>query len=262
MDLNLTGRHALVCGASEGIGRAAAHELALLGASVTLLARRAEVLAEVMAALPRTPGEQHHDGIAVDVADAAPLQAKVSALAAARPIHILVNNTGSPPGGRAIDAVADDYLAAFHRHLLANQLLAQSTVPGMRAAGWGRIINVVSTSVKEPIANLGVSNTIRGAVASWAKTLSKELGAYGITVNNVLPGYTRTGRLEQILRDRVQATGKDEAAVSAAMLASVPAGRFAEAHEVAAAIAFLATPAAGYVNGVSLAVDGGRMQSI
>jgi 3-oxoacyl-[acyl-carrier protein] reductase len=262
MDLNLTGRHALVCGASEGIGRAAAHELALLGASVTLLARRADVLAEVMAALPRTPGEQHHDGIAVDVADAAPLQAKVSALAAARPIHILVNNTGGPPGGRAIDAVADDYLAAFHLHLLANQLLAQLTVPGMRAAGWGRIINVVSTSVKEPIANLGVSNTIRGAVASWAKTLSKELGAYGITVNNVLPGYTRTGRLEQILRDRVQATGKDEATVSAAMLASVPAGRFAEAHEVAAAIAFLATPAAGYVNGVSLAVDGGRMQSI
>ena len=156
----------------------------------------------------------------------------------------------------------DDYLAAFQRHLLANQWLAQLTVPGMREAGWGRIVNVVSTSVKEPIANLGVSNTIRGAVASWAKTLSRELGADGITVNNVLPGYTRTGRLEQILRDRVQATGKDEAAVSAAMLASVPAGRFAEAHEVAAAIAFLATPAAGYVNGVSLAVDGGRMQSI
>jgi 3-oxoacyl-[acyl-carrier protein] reductase len=132
----------------------------------------------------------------------------------------------------------------------------------MRAAHWGRIINVVSTSVKEPIANLGVSNTIRGAVASWAKTLSKELGADGITVNNVLPGYTRTQRLEQILRDRVQATGKDEAAISAAMLASVPAGRFAEAHEVAAAIAFLATPAAAYVNGVSLAVDGGRMQSL
>ena len=262
MDLNLAGRHALVCGASEGIGRAAAHELALLGASVTLLARRADVLADVAARLPRTVDGQHHDSVAIDVADAAALQAKVGALVTVRPIHILVNNTGGPPGGRAIDAAADDYLSAFHRHLLANQTLAQAVVPGMRQAGWGRIVNVVSTSVKEPIANLGVSNAIRGAVASWAKTLSKELGADGITVNNVLPGYTRTQRLGQILHDRVQSTGKDEAAISAAMLATVPAGRFAEAHEIAAAIAFLASPAAAYITGISLAVDGGRMQSI
>lgn len=121
---------------------------------------------------------------------------------------------------------------------------------------------MVSTSVKEPIPNLGVSNAIRGAVASWAKTLSRELGADGITVNNVLPGYTRTGRLQQILADRSAASGKDEAAVAAGMLATVPAGRFADPAEIAAAIAFLASPAAGYVNGVSLAVDGGRMQSI
>ncbi|MBD9477542.1 SDR family oxidoreductase [Pseudoxanthomonas sp. PXM02] len=262
MDLNLAGRHALVCGASEGIGRAAAHELALLGADVTVLARRAEVLTEVAAALPRVADGQRHDSIATDVSDAETLQDKVGRLVAERPVHILINNTGGPPGGRAIDAGASDYLAAFQRHLLANQALSQLTVPGMRSAGWGRIVNVVSTSVKEPIANLGVSNTIRGAVASWAKTLSKELGADGITVNNLLPGYTRTQRLEQILRDRVQATGKDESAISAAMLASVPAGRFAEAHEIAAAIAFLASPAAGYITGVSLAVDGGRMQSI
>lgn len=262
MDLNLAGRHALVCGASEGIGRAAAHELALLGANVTVLARRADVLAEAAAGLPRTVSGQHHGSIAVDVADADALQAKVSALAAASPIHVLVNNSGGPPAGRAIEAVADDFLAAFRRHLLANQVLAQAAVPGMRTAGWGRIVNVVSTSVKEPIANLGVSNTIRGAVASWAKTLSKELGADGITVNNVLPGYTRTQRLDQILRDRVQSTGKEEAAISAAMLATVPVGRFAEPGEIASAIAFLASPAAGYITGVSLAVDGGRMQSI
>ncbi len=261
MDLNLAGRHALVCGASEGIGRAAAIELALLGADVTVLARRAAVLEDVVAALPRVEG-QRHGTLVQDVADTAALDAGVRAALADHPVHILVNNTGGPPGGRALDAGADDYLAAFQRHVLANQTLAQAVVSGMRQARWGRIINVVSTSVKEPIANLGVSNTIRGAVASWAKTLSKELGADGITVNNVLPGYTRTQRLEQILRDRVEATGKDEATVSAAMLASVPAGRFAEAHEVAAAIAFLATPAAGYVNGVSLAVDGGRMQSL
>lgn len=262
MDLNLAGRHALVCGASEGIGRAAAHELALLGADVTVLARRAEVLADVAAALPRVAGSQQHTTIALDVADAVALRETVGRLVATRPVHILVNNTGGPPGGRALDAGADDYLAAFQRHLLANQALAQLTVPGMRTAGWGRIVNIVSTSVKEPIPNLGVSNTIRGAVASWAKTLSRELGADGITVNNVLPGYTRTQRLEQILHDRIQATGKDEATVSATMLTTVPAGRFAEAHEIAAAIAFLASPAAGYISGVSLAVDGGRMQSI
>ena len=262
MDLNLAGRHALVCGASEGIGRAAAHELALLGADVTVLARRPEALAEVAAALPRVAGSQQHATIALDVADAVALRETVGRLVATRPVHILVNNTGGPPGGRALDAGADDYLAAFQRHLLANQALAQLTVPGMRTAGWGRIVNIVSTSVKEPIPNLGVSNTIRGAVASWAKTLSRELGADGITVNNVLPGYTRTQRLEQILHDRIQATGKDEATVSATMLATVPAGRFAEAHEIAAAIAFLASPAASYISGVSLAVDGGRMQSI
>lgn len=262
MDLNLAGRHALICGASEGIGRAAAHELALLGADVTVLARRPEALAEVAAALPRVAGSQQHATIALDVADAVALRETVGRLVATRPVHILVNNTGGPPGGRALDAGADDYLAAFQRHLLANQALAQLTVPGMRTAGWGRIVNIVSTSVKEPIPNLGVSNTIRGAVASWAKTLSRELGADGITVNNVLPGYTRTQRLEQILHDRVRSTGKDEAAVSAAMLATVPAGRFAEASEIAAAIAFLASPAAGYISGVSLAVDGGRMQSI
>lgn len=262
MDLNLAGRHALVCGASEGIGRAAAHELALLGADVTVLARRPEALAKVAAALPGVASSQQHATIALDVADAVALREAVGRLVATRPVHVLVNNTGGPPGGRALDAEADDYLAAFQRHLLANQALAQLTVPGMRTAAWGRIVNVVSTSVKEPIANLGVSNAIRGAVASWAKTLSKELGADGITVNNVLPGYTRTQRLAQILHDRVQATGKDEATISAAMLASVPAGRFAEAHEIAAAIAFLASPAAAYINGVSLAVDGGRMQSI
>lgn len=262
MDLNLAGRHALVCGASEGIGRAAAIELALLGADVTVLARRAAVLEDVVASLPLVADGQRHRALAQDVADTAALAADVGAALVDHPVHILINNTGGPPGGRALDAGADDYLAAFQRHLLANQTLAQAVVPGMRQAQWGRIINVVSTSVKEPIANLGVSNTVRGAVASWAKTLSKELGADGITVNNVLPGYTRTQRLEQILRDRMEATGKHEAAVSEAMLASVPAGRFAEAHEVAAAIAFLATPAAGYVNGVSLAVDGGRMQSL
>ena len=262
MDLNLSGKHALVCGGSEGIGRAVAHELALLGADVTVLARRAERLQAVTTALPRVYEGQSHDWIAADVADHGALLAQVNALVSANPVHLLVNNTGGPPGGRAIDAQASAYLAAFQQHLLANQVLVQTVLPGMQAARWGRIINVISTSVKEPIANLGVSNSIRGAVASWAKTLSRELGGDGITVNNVLPGYTRTQRLEQILDDRSASTGKSRDAVAATMLSTVPAGRFAEADEIAAAIAFLASPAAGYINGVSLAVDGGRMQSI
>jgi 3-oxoacyl-[acyl-carrier protein] reductase len=261
MDLDLTGRHALVCGASEGIGRATAIELALLGADVTVLARRQAALDAVVAALPRS-GRQAHRSLAGDMGDREALGAAVSALVAQAPVHILVNNTGGPPGGAVFDADADAFLDAFGKHVLANQLLAQAVVPGMRAAGWGRIVNVVSTSVYEPIAGLGVSNTTRGAVASWAKTLSRELAPHGITVNNVLPGYTETGRIDQIVRDRVAATGQSEVAVRDAMRANVPAGRLAKPEETAGVIAFLCSPAAGYVTGVSLAVDGGRMASI
>ncbi len=261
MDLDLTGRHALVCGASEGIGRATAQELALLGADVTVLSRREDALRAVVDALPRSGG-QRHGLLAADVADTDGLRAVVTACVAERPVHILVNNTAGPAGGPVHAADEAAFLDTFRRHLLANQALVQATLPGMRAAGWGRIVNVISTSVYEPIPNLGVSNTVRGAVASWAKTLSREVAGDGITVNNVLPGYTETGRLAQILADRARAGGQSEDAVAATMRASVPAGRFARPGEVAAAIAFLCAPAAGYINGISLAVDGGRLQSI
>jgi 3-oxoacyl-[acyl-carrier protein] reductase len=262
MDLNLDGRHALVCGGSEGIGRAAAIELAGMGASVTLLARRESALREVADALPRADVAQTHGWITADVNDTDELRRRIQAAATAHPFHVLVNNSGGPPSGPAHTAADAAFLDAFRQHLLAAQACVQAVLPGMRDARFGRIVNVISTSVKEPIVNLGVSNTIRGAVASWAKTLSRELAADGITVNNVLPGYTRTQRLEQILRDRAAATGKTEEAVAQGMLATVPVGRFAQAQEIAAAIAFLASPAAAYINGVSLAVDGGRMQSI
>ncbi len=261
MDLNLNGKHALVCGASEGIGHAAAHELALLGADVTVLARRADALQAVVDALPRT-GTQRHSAVVADVSDTVGLRAAIDALVAVHPIHILVNNTSGPAGGPAHGASEDAFLDTFRKHLLANHALVQAALPGMRAARWGRIVNVISTSVREPIPNLGVSNTIRGAVASWAKTLSRELAADGITVNNVLPGYTETARLSQILHDRALASGQTEDAVAAGMRQSVPAARFAQPMEIAAAIAFLCAPAAAYINGVSLAVDGGRMQSI
>ncbi len=261
MDLDLTGKHALVCGASHGIGKAAAIELAALGANVTLLSRTDASLKKALAELPQG-GAQKHTCIAIDMNDHAALAEKVSSAAKADPILIVVNNTGGPPGGQASAAKAEEFTAAFSQHLLANHTILQAVLPGMKAAKYGRIVNVISTSVKEPIRNLGVSNTIRAAVASWAKTLAGELGSFGITVNNVLPGYTKTARLEQILGDRAKATQQNEAAVEKAMLATVPAGRFADAHEIGSVIAFLATPAAGYINGVNVPVDGGRTQSL
>ena len=262
MNYSLADKHALVCGASEGIGRATAFALAAMGANVTVLARRLDKLDELVAVLPRPDSSQRHGALSADVADGMALRAKLELLCAGNPVHILINNTAGPAGGPAHSADPAAYLSVFQQHLIANQILVQAVLPGMRAASWGRIVNIISTSVKEPIANLGVSNTVRGAVAGWAKTLASELGPDGITVNNVLPGYTRTQRLAQILAERAAAAGKPEQAIADAMLASVPAGRFAEAEEIAAAVAFLCSPEAGYINGINLPVDGGRTRSL
>lgn len=262
MQLNLDGRHAVVCGASQGIGHASAIELALLGASVTLLARRVELLEALAAELPHTHADQRHGFIAADVSDTAALRTQAETLVAHAPVHILVNNSGGPPPGSVLDAAPEDFYAAWRQHLLACHTLAQAVVPGMRAAGWGRIVNVISTSVREPIPGIGVSNTTRGAVASWAKTLAGELAPSGITVNNVLPGSTRTPRIEQIVAARARKTGKPPSEVQQEMEAEVPMRRFADAAEIAAAVAFLASPAASYITGVSLPVDGGRMRSL
>jgi 3-oxoacyl-[acyl-carrier protein] reductase len=258
----LAGRLALVCGASEGIGRASAFALAARGASVCVLARRLDRLEDLREQLPIVRAGQRHRAAAADVAQTDALRGKLDALLADEPIHILVNNTAGPAGGPAHAADPEAYVAVFRQHLVAGQVLVQALLPGMRAAGWGRIVNIISTSVKEPIANLGVSNTVRGAVAGWAKTLATELGPDGITVNNVLPGYTRTQRLEQILAERAASTGRPADAIAEAMLATVPAGRFAEPAEIAAAVAFLCSPEAGYINGINLPVDGGRTRSL
>jgi 3-oxoacyl-[acyl-carrier protein] reductase len=262
MNLDLTGKHALVCGGSAGIGHAAAIELARLGAEVTLLARSHDALENALAVLPRTHAAQTHATLAVDMNDHAALREKVEAAAKARAVQILVNNSGGPPGGPAHTAAIDEFRTAFEQHIIAAQTILQAILPGMQSSGYGRIVNVISTSVKEPIRNLGVSNTIRGAMASWAKTLATELGPFGITVNNVLPGYTKTRRLDQILADRSKTTGKSEDDVAKTMLATVPLGRFADPSEIAGVIAFLASPAAAYVNGINVPVDGGRMQSL
>ncbi|MEO8809478.1 MAG: SDR family oxidoreductase [Rhodanobacter sp.] len=262
MQLDLSGRHALVCGASQGIGRACAIELALLGASVTVLARRGDVLATLANDLPRTHDTQRHDFVVADAGDTDALRTRIEELVAAAPVHILVNNSGGPPPGSIVDATTQDFLEALRRHLLASHALVQSVLPGMRDAGWGRIVNIISTSVKEPIPGIGVSNTTRGAVASWAKTLAGELAPFGITVNNVLPGSTDTPRIEQIVAARAQKSGRRQQDVQQEMAAEIPMGRFADPAETAAAVAFLASPAASYITGVSLPVDGGRMRSL
>jgi 3-oxoacyl-[acyl-carrier protein] reductase len=177
-------------------------------------------------------------------------------------VHILVNNAGGPPGGPITEAKPDDFLAALRSHLLTSHLLVQAVLPGMRAAGYGRIVNIISTSVKQPIKGLGVSNTTRGAMASWAKTLAGEVARDGITVNNVLPGSTRTARLTGLIDARARTSGRPAAAIEQEMLDEIPMGRFAEPAEVAAAVAFFASPAAGYITGVSLAVDGGRTTAL
>ncbi|MCK4659652.1 MAG: SDR family oxidoreductase [Phycisphaerae bacterium] len=258
----LMDRRALVCGSTQGIGRACAHELARLGAAVTLVARNEENLRQVRSELSTAAGQAHHY-LCVDFVDPQALPDKVAGhIEAHGPIHILVNNTGGPPPGQILDADPQAFQAAFSQHLIANHLLTQAVVAGMKQAGFGRIINIISISVKQPIPGLGVSNTTRWAVASWAKTLAGELGPFGITVNNVLPGYTDTQRLRSLLKRKADQTGTTLEEIEAGIKAEIPARRFAAPEEIAAAVGFLASPAASYVNGINLPVDGGRTQCL
>lgn len=261
MELSLEGKRAVVCGSTQGIGKASAHELALLGASVILMARDEQKLKVVCATLPVRAGQQHSYRVA-DFSNPAQVQTAIDSIVAEGVVHILINNTGGPPGGQAIDARLEEFTQAFSNHLLCNHVLVQAVVAGMKQAQYGRIVNIISTSVKIPLKGLGVSNTIRGAVANWSKTLSLELGSYGITVNNVLPGATMTGRLESIIQTKAEKTQRSSDDVQAEMIAEIPARRIGEAHEVAAAVAFLASPAASYINGINVPVDGGRTGSL
>ena len=253
----LNGKKALVCGGSEGIGLASAQALAALGADVTLLARREAALLAALATLP-VSSDQRHDILTADVSKLDQVLEQIRASG----FDILINNSAGPAGGALFKADTAQLLSVFEQHVLAGQNLLQAIVPHMQARQWGRIVNIISTSVKEPIPMLGVSNTIRGAMAAWAKTLASELGADGITVNNVLPGYTQTQRLDQILKERAANAGKSVQDIAKGMIASVPAGRFAQAAEVAHAVAFLCQPLSGYINGINLPVDGGRTKSL
>lgn len=261
MNLSLLHKNALVGGSSAGIGRATAIELAALGANVTLMARTESALQETLASLDTSLGQQH-SYLIVDFSDSQGLLAQVTQLLETKLVHILVNNTGGPAGGPITEARGEAFLMTYHNHLICNQILAQAVLPGMKAEGYGRILNIISTSVKEPLDGLGVSNTTRWAVAAWAKTWANEVGQFGITVNNILPGFTRTGRLEEIVGKRAAANASSVEAVENQFKNQVPMRRFAEPSEVAAAVAFLASPAAAYINGINLPVDGGRTKSL
>lgn len=258
MKLDLNQRSAIVCGSSQGIGLAAAIEIATLGANVVLLARHELRLQTALRQLPSTDAQQHSYLVA-DFSDPAALKEVIEAwVGQGNVAEILVNNTGGPPGGLAIDANVGEFLLAYQSHLVCNHVLVQALLPGMKEKSFGRIINVISTSVKQPIPGLGVSNTTRGAVASWGKTLASELGPFGVTVNNVLPGFTDTARLESIFRDMAEKSQSSYEEVLEQMKQTVPAKRLADPAETGAAIAFLASPAASYINGINLPVDGGR----
>jgi len=261
MNLDLTGRRAIVCGSTQGIGKASAIELSRMGAHVTLVARNEDKLRSVIGELDSSR-QQAHDYIVADFADPSALRAKVDHYLARHSVHILINNAGGPPAGPLLDAAPEAFLKAYTQHLVCNHLLAQAVVPVMKREGYGRIVNIISTSVKAPLKNMGVSNTTRGAVGNWAKTLSFEVAAFNITVNNVLPGAAMTGRLESVMEDRAKRTGKTFEEVKALTAAEIPAGRIGTAEEVAAAVAFLASPAAAYINGINIPVDGGRTPNL
>tara|TARA_Y100000385_G_scaffold9043_1_gene9405 strand:+ start:3611 stop:4396 length:786 start_codon:yes stop_codon:yes gene_type:complete len=261
MNLDLKNKNAMICGATAGIGKATAMQLAAMGANITIVARNEQKLKATIALLS-TQDKQTHSYLVADFTNPAQLKDKVTTAALKTNYHILLNNTGGPKGGPIFSANTLEFINAFSMHLECNQILVQALVPAMKQDGYGRIINVISTSVKQPIDGLGVSNTVRGAVASWSKTMANELGQYGITVNNVLPGFTATDRLASIISNAAKRFDGSEEKATAFMKSIVPAKRFAQPHEVADAIAFLASPAAGYINGINLPVDGGRTKSL
>jgi len=258
MTIDLSNKRAVVCGSSKGIGRAIAIQLASSGASVILISRNEESLRKVLRELPATK-KQNHNFIVADFSEPDELKKKLhNFISENPPVHILVNNTGGPQAGEAISADTSEFIKAFSNHLICNQILVQAFVDGMKREKSGRIINIISTSVKQPLKNLGVSNTIRGAVASWSKTLAGELAQFGITVNNILPGATKTERLFSLFESKANSSGKSIEAVQSEWQKEIPAMRFAEPEEIAYAAAFLASDFASYVNGINLPVDGGR----
>jgi 3-oxoacyl-[acyl-carrier protein] reductase len=261
MNLSLKGKYAVICGSTQGIGLAIAKELALLGANCTLVARNEELLKAVVQGLNITQ-QQKHNYLVADFSKPDDLKKVIEEHVAKHPVHILINNTGGPAAGPITEAAEEAFVNAFNQHIICNQILTKAVIPSMKKEQYGRIINIISTSVKIPLKNLGVSNTIRAAVAAWAKTMANELGQYNITVNNVLPGFTKTKRLESLASTTAANRKLSVPEIEKEWKEDIPMKRFGDAFEIAALAAFLASPAASYINGTSIPVDGGRTGSI
>lgn len=263
MNISLENKTAVVCGSTQGIGLACAMELAGAGAQVILVARNADKLRQLVSSLPDPAGQQHQF-VAADFSQPENMRTIMQQwyTGFGGPVHILVNNTGGPAAGKISEATEQAFLDAFNAHLICNHILSMLFIPGMKEAGYGRIINIISTSVKAPLPNLGVSNTIRAAVANWSKTMASELAAFQITVNNVLPGATKTERLHTIIKNNAAKSGADSSTIENKMQMEIPMQRFAAPEEVANAVAFLASPAASYITGINLPVDGGRTPNL
>ena len=260
--MELFGKHAVVCGSTQGIGLETARLMARRGATITLLARNEGGLKDALASLDCS-SQQVHNYLVADFSKTEELKLVITRFVeeGSAP-HILVNNTGGPKGGAIKDADVNEFIEAFNQHLICNHILVQALYPKMIENGFGRIINVISTSVKQPLDGLGVSNTVRGAVANWSKTLANELGQFNITVNNVLPGATNTGRLKSIVEAKAGKSDQSVNEVFDIMAAQSPMKRIAEPSEIAEAIAFLASDRASYINGINVPVDGGRTKSL
>ena len=261
MNLSLEGKNAIICGSTQGIGLAIAEELALLGANCTLIARNEEGLKAAVQLLDIALRQQHNYLIA-DFTRPDDIRTVIEKHVKDHKVHILINNTGGPAAGPIADATEEAFINTFNQHLICNHILVKAVIPSMKEEGYGRIINIISTSVKIPLKNLGVSNTIRGAVASWAKTMANELGQFNITVNNVLPGSTTTRRLATLIENTAKKGNTVIDIIEKNMKEEIPMKRFADASEIANVAAFLASPATSYVNGTSIPVDGGRTGSI
>ena len=262
MNLRLDNKNALVCGASQGIGKAIAVQFAEMGANVTVLARNKKKLEEVVSSLINN-GFQKHNYLTVDLSDPGSIVDMIMKYILDNSnFHILVNNSGGPKAGPLIDDEMQDYINPFMSHVIASHTLVQAVLPGMIEEGYGRIINIISVGLKQPVHNLGVSNTIRGAMGGWSKTLSQEVAQFGITVNNILPGFTKTERLEELFKNRASLSGKSFEDIEKSTVSEIPAGRLGMPEEIASAVGFLSSEAASYINGVSLAIDGGYLGCI
>jgi len=261
MNLSLEGKYAVICGSSQGIGLAIAEELALLGANCTLIARNGDTLKRAVQHLDIALRQQHNYLVA-DFSKPDEVRSVIEKHVFSNPVHILINNTGGPAPGPIVEATEEAFLDAFNQHLICNHILTKAVIPSMKKENYGRIINIISISVKIPLKNLGVSNTVRWAVASWSKTMANELGQFNITVNNILPGFTKTQRIESMIAGNAAKLNLEKEAVQKEMEKDIPIGRFAEPEEIASVAAFLATPAASYVNGATISVDGGKTGAV